>query len=64
MKKVGPYTLLESNERDIYYFYPTLSLIKEEIVRKINTLCIVFDIFPYNEEIYSMNVSVIDIQLT
>lgn len=60
MKKVGPYTLLESNERDIYYFYPTLSLIKEEIVRKINTLCIVFDIFPYNEEIYSMNVSVID----
>ena len=60
MKKVGPYTLLESNERDIYYFYPTLSLIKEEIVRKKNTLCIVFDIFPYNEEIYSMNVSVID----
>lgn len=60
MKKIGPYTLLDNKENKTYYFYPTLSLEEKEIVKKINMLCIKFDIYPYNDEIYSMNVSVLN----
>lgn len=64
MKKVGPYTILEQKENDTYYFYPTLSIVGEPITRKSNILNIVFDITPYNDEIYSLTVSVSNKDIT